>query len=238
MAESQAVFAKYRRYSWNDWLQEKARQGNANALDTLRARQVRANLKGDTLSSDKAPANHSGAIPGVRVDSVTKKGTIIYHFAGATIRDDGKLLKVSKGASQEALEAALRMAVERFGKNLTVNGGLGFKEEVVRTAAAARLKIEFDDPDLEKRRLFFMTGEDLPGSAAHKYIEERNQKRSNIADIAEHRRFSSQDAGDAYFPGIAPGGRRKPRPSAEGRTDFGVAGRPLDGNTIAAVTTG
>ena len=133
---------------------------------------------------------------------MTKKGTIIYHFAGATIRDDGKLLKVSKGASQEALEAALRMAVERFGKNLTVNGGLGFKEQVVRTAAAARLKIEFDDPDLEKRRLFFMTGEDLPSSAAHKYIEERNQKRSNIADIAEHRRFSSQDAGDLLFRGL------------------------------------
>ena len=202
MAERQAVFAKYRRYSWNDWLQVKARQGNANALDALRARQVRANLKGDTLSCDKAPANHSGAIPGVRVDSVTKKGTIIYHFAGATIRDDGKLLKVSKGASQEALEAALCMAVERFGKNLTVSGGPGFKEEVVRTAAAARLKVEFDDPDLEKRRLSLLTGEDLLGSAAHKYIEERNQKRSNIADIAEHRLYTSMDAGDLLFRGL------------------------------------
>ncbi len=202
MAERQAVFAKYRRYSWNDWLQEKARQGNANALDTLRARQVRANLKGDTLSSDKAPANHSGAIPGVRVDSVTKKGTIIYHFAGATIRDDGKLLKVSKGAGQEALEAALRMAVERFGKNLTVNGTLGFKEQVVRTAAAARLKIEFDDPDLERRRLDLLTGEDPPGSAAHKYIEERNRKRLIIADIAEHRPYTPMDAGDVIFRGL------------------------------------
>ena len=27
MAERQAVFAKYRRYSWNDWLQEKALAG-------------------------------------------------------------------------------------------------------------------------------------------------------------------------------------------------------------------
>ena len=47
-----------------------------------------------------------------------------------------------------------------------------------------------------------MTGEDLPGSAAHKYIEERNQKRSNIADIAEHRLCTSMDAGDVIFKGF------------------------------------
>ena len=84
-----------------------------------------------------------------------------------------------------------------------------------------------------------MTGEDLPGSAAHKYIEERNQKRSNIADIAEHRAiFTLNGRGRRNISGIPPGGGRSPRPSAEGRADFGVAGRPLDGNTIAAVTTG
>ena len=190
-------------------------QGNVNALNTLRARQVRAKLKGDTLFFTKCRQTPRGH-PGCSCGFGDQKGTIIYHFAGATIRDDGKLLKVSKGAGQEALEAALRMAVERFGKNLTVNGGLGFKEQVVRTAAAARLKIEFDDPDLEKRRLFFMTGEDPDGAAAHKYIEERNQKRSNIADIAEHRRFSSQDAGELLLPGDSARWTAKPSPLQKG----------------------
>jgi hypothetical protein len=45
------------------------------------------------------------------------------------------------------------MALERFGKRITVKGSNAFKEQIVIAAAAADLPIVFDDPALEQRRL-------------------------------------------------------------------------------------
>jgi hypothetical protein len=45
------------------------------------------------------------------------------------------------------------MALERFGKRITVNGSNAFKEQIVIAATAANLSIVFDDPELEQRRL-------------------------------------------------------------------------------------
>ena len=67
-------------------------------------------------------------------DSVTKKGTIIYKVGASAIRDDGDKLKVSREATKEGLEAALRMAMERYGNHITVNGTDDFKERIVRAA--------------------------------------------------------------------------------------------------------
>ncbi|MGO9529611.1 MAG: TraI/MobA(P) family conjugative relaxase [Syntrophobacteraceae bacterium] len=201
LAERKAIYLKYRRRTWNDWLQIKARQGNKTALETLRAREARAGLKGDTIGSRGLP-KEVGAIPGLNIDSVTKKGTVIYRVADTTIRDDGKVLRVGQGASPEGLEAALRIASERFGGNITVNGSPEFKELVVNAAAVARLKIEFDDPDLEKRRIFLLAGTSFDSLAARKYIDERNRKREKIADITEHRLYTLMDAGDVSFRGL------------------------------------
>ena len=41
LKERQSIYLKYRRRTWNDWLQIKARQGNKTALETLRAREAR-----------------------------------------------------------------------------------------------------------------------------------------------------------------------------------------------------
>ena len=137
-------------------------------------------LKGDTVGGRGLP-KELGQVPGLHIDSVTKKGTVIYRVADTTIRDDGKLLRVGQGTSLEGLETALRIAKERFGEKIAVNGSAEFRERVAKAAAAARLKVEFDDPDLEKRRVFLLTGTDFHSLAARKYIEERNRKRSRLA---------------------------------------------------------
>ncbi len=201
LAERQGIYLKYRRRTWNDWLQIKARQGNKTSLDALRGRAARVVLKGDTIGSNGLP-KELGAIPGLHIDSVTKKGTVIYRVSDTTIWDDGKLLRVGQGTSLEGLETALRIAKERFGNKIAVNGSAEFRELVAKAAAETRLKIEFDDPDLEKRRVSLLAGHEFNSLAARKYIEERNQKRSMLLDIAEHRPFSSMDAGDHLFRGL------------------------------------
>lgn len=145
----QEIYDKYRQLAWVDWLRSKATAGDEEALGALRARASSLGLKGNTVAgkgSQKPTQGHPVQ------DSITKKGTIIYRVGSTAVRDDGDKLNVSRGANQEGLQAVLRMAIERYGKRITVNGTADFKEQIVQAAAAAKLSMTFDDAGLECRR--------------------------------------------------------------------------------------
>ena len=86
------------------------------------------------------------------MDNITKKGTIIFRAGNSAVRDDGERLAVSREADRAGVQAALRMAMERYGERITVNGSVEFKAAVIRAAVDARLPIIFTDPILERRR--------------------------------------------------------------------------------------
>lgn len=148
-AERRAIQQKYRRDGWVDWLRKKATEGNTAALAALRAREGAQKLKGNTLTGQARQMN--GAMDPT-IDGITKKGTIVYRVGTGTIRDDGIQLAVSKRATEETVEAALRMALKRYGYRLTVTGSDEFKERAAFVAAKTRLSIMFADGTLENRR--------------------------------------------------------------------------------------
>ena len=137
---------------WADWLRRKATAGDREALETLREREVAQGLKGNTVGA--AGGQRLQANLETSQDSITKKGTIIYKVGASAIRDDGDKLNVSREATKEGLDKALRMAMERYGNHITVNGSQGFKDNIVRAAVAAKLPVTFADADaeLERRR--------------------------------------------------------------------------------------
>jgi hypothetical protein len=147
--EREVVYDKHRRRTWADWLRHRATEGDEEALRALRARDVSSALQGNTLSGRAAGKFQTG-FPGR--DSVTKHGTIIYRVGATAVRDDGDKLKVSRGATQEGLQAALQLAIARYGANLRVEGSDAFKDQIVRAAVAAKLEVRFDVADLEQRR--------------------------------------------------------------------------------------
>ncbi|WP_426107450.1 TraI/MobA(P) family conjugative relaxase [Massilia sp. TSP1-1-2] len=147
--ERQDIYEKYQRMVWADWLRKEAMAGDQEALEALRSRPASTGLKGNTVAGKGA--RQTGATP-FRHDSITKRGTIIYKVGASAVRDDGDKLNVSRGADDAALLAALRMAAERYGDIITVNGDAAFKEGIARAAAAANLPISFDDAALEARR--------------------------------------------------------------------------------------
>lgn len=149
LKERQEIYDKYQRLTWADWLRVKATDGDQEALGALRARQVAKGLKGNTVAGTGDQKVAQGQ---PEQDSVTKKGTIIYRAGTTAVRDDGNQLNVSRGATQDGLQAALRMAMERYGKRITVNGTDVFKEQIAQAAAAAKLPITFADAALERRR--------------------------------------------------------------------------------------
>ncbi|MES3021661.1 MAG: TraI/MobA(P) family conjugative relaxase [Pseudomonadota bacterium] len=147
--ERQDIYEKYQRHAWADWLRNEAMSGDHEALATLRAREVATGLSGNTIGGQ----NSANGMPvGTKHDSITKKGTVIYRVGASVVRDDGDKLIVSRGANQASFEAMLRMAIERYGSRITVNGSAAFKKKVVHAAASANLSVSFDDNVLERRR--------------------------------------------------------------------------------------
>jgi len=148
--ERQQIHDKYRRLAWADWLRQEAHAGDQEALQALRARRKDSAHHGDTLRGAGA---RQEPFSGARHDSVTKKGTLIYRFGASVVRDDGARLDVARGATDAELEAALRLAMARYGSRISVTGSDQFKEHIARAAAAAHLSVSFDDDALERRRL-------------------------------------------------------------------------------------
>jgi hypothetical protein len=175
--ENMSISQKCRRRQWLDWLRHQAGSGHTDALTTLRRRKPTRGVDRDGINGI---AHLQTPIPGRRHDSVTKQGTIIYQVGESAVRDEGDSLRVSRGAEQDAVHAALRMAVERFGKRLAVNGSNAFKEQIVIAATNAKLPIVFEDPALEQRRIELTN---LAATQEH-LIQERDM-RSSLASAKE-----------------------------------------------------
>ncbi|MET0028520.1 MAG: TraI/MobA(P) family conjugative relaxase [Candidatus Thiodiazotropha sp.] len=147
-ADRQAIYQAQGRRTWADWLKQEAIKGDRQALDALRARKAAQGLKGDTIKGEGvATPGHPQVI-----DNITKKGTIIYRAGATAVRDDGDKLQLSHQVTGEAVEAALRVAMERYGNRIAVNGSPEFKARVIQSAALSQLPITFTDPRLEQRR--------------------------------------------------------------------------------------
>ena len=146
--ERTALYAEHSRRTWADWLKKEAQHGSADALAALRAREAAQGLKGNTIRGEgQAKPGHAPV-----VDNITKKGTIIFRAGMSAVRDDGDRLQVSREATREGLQEALRLAMQRYGNRITVNGTVEFKAQMIRAAVDSQLPITFTDPALESRR--------------------------------------------------------------------------------------
>jgi len=153
--ERGAISERHRPCVWQEWLQQQAKAGDKEALLALRANQARQALNGNIVMGNKRYNDISINRP----DHVTKKGTLIYRKADATIRDDGDKLSIATDANMEGLIAALKMASQRYGQTLTVAGSETFKENIAQAAAVAKLTVRFNDPTLERRRLALLSSQ-------------------------------------------------------------------------------
>ena len=138
----------FQRQPWADWLKQQATQGNAESLAALRARDAAQGLKGNTIDGQGQPRPGDAPV----IDNITKKGTIIYRAGRSAVRDDGDRLQVSREADRDGVQAALRMALAKYGERITVTGSPEFKAQIIWAAADAKLPITFTDPGLERRR--------------------------------------------------------------------------------------
>ncbi|HHS2910623.1 TraI/MobA(P) family conjugative relaxase [Legionella pneumophila serogroup 1] len=149
-------YAKERRHmidlhqnkTWADWLQQKAQQGDKEAIAALRYRN-RKNLSNYTLSGRSFDISLTDI---ERIDSITKEGTAIYKLDKAVIRNDGKEIKISKGGSIATLKKAIEMAKQQYGNCIQVKGSPLFKKIILQITVQNKISITFADPDMEAQR--------------------------------------------------------------------------------------
>jgi hypothetical protein len=201
-AERELELAPLKSLSWFDWLAQRAAMNDREALIALRRRQHRAARRANSLLGTVQQQGGGGEkLQELKIDGITRQGTIIYADGKSAIRDSGQRLDVSEGISQAGLEIALSMAARRFGQHITIEGDMAFRERVLQTARALRLDLVFVDRTQQAQSAAqdARTEQSVaapkpmppdtadPGEkAARRYITERESKRKKIKGIPRH----------------------------------------------------
>lgn len=94
------------------------------------------------------------------VYSVDRSGNVTYYADAAKqhalVIDSGQRVSVASVKDREAVEVGLRLAVQKFGTGLKINGSDEFKSEIIDAALKTGLRVEFASPDmnaeLQRRR--------------------------------------------------------------------------------------
>lgn len=207
-----AITARYTRLTWADWLRQQALAGDQEALHALRARDAARGLVGDTIAA--VGTRLVNAVVGAKQDYITKQGTMIYRVGLSAVRDDGTRLQVSREVTNDGIDAALRLAIQKYGTTIAVSGSDAFKTRVAQVAAHSHLTIRFDDPTLEHQRQRYARDSHSPSTqeipspliapsdAVVRHLAEQERKRVQIIRTPTLRRFEARDQGMVQFGAV------------------------------------
>ncbi|MBU7442647.1 LPD7 domain-containing protein [Paraburkholderia fungorum] len=187
---------------YRDFLQERAQEGDERALRELRRmQQIRLRTK---HADDERAVNFSTPSRAVKRPAAHDRNEIIY--AGPSItyevrasgevdyRKDGVAFLVDEGrtlrlwdSEREAIEMALRFAQQKFGSTLSLSGPGDFQAAAARVAADTRMRIVFEQPELEsirQVRVAELDAEALERRAAQR--ERETWERDELRDAVRH----------------------------------------------------
>ncbi|KTD64479.1 TraI/MobA(P) family conjugative relaxase [Legionella spiritensis] len=181
-------YAKERRHmidlhqnkTWADWLQQKAQQGDKEAITALHYRN-RKNLSNYTLSGRSFDISLTDI---ERIDSITKEGTAIYKLDKAVIRNDGEEIKISKGGSIATLKKAIEMAKQQYGNCIQVKGSPLFKKIILQITVQNKISITFADPDMEAQRKKMISEQEKHHEQSRRYGFNDGRRTARSDEIA------------------------------------------------------
>jgi len=148
------------------FLAERANKGDETALAELRRQRdaspaptAEANaIEGS--SKRKRDSDQGAQLARNLAYSVDRAGNVTYYADQAKRRalviDSGQRVTVAAVKDSQAVEAGLRLAVQKFGPGLKIEGSEEFKRQVIDAALKTGLRVEFDskamNDELQRRR--------------------------------------------------------------------------------------
>jgi hypothetical protein len=143
------------RHTWLSWLQAEAKTGREEALKALRSRAFGlAKKTGAAIRAGETDKTQvfTNSLASSFVDTVTKRGTVIYNVGKDALRDDGESFHVSRDASLDTSILALTVAKQRFGNVLRLDGDSAFCDRMIQAAVTGQVPVRFTDPQSEAKR--------------------------------------------------------------------------------------
>lgn len=140
-----ALRAPGRNAEYRTFLQSLAEHGDLAALGELRQMQrAQPETGGPDFVHGQGADKPVFALPNYRVDIA---GNVIYQEHGKTILKDARRGVEVLNADQRTYDLALKVAVSRYGKSLTLNGDATFKQQMIEAARRSGLDLEIKDAD-------------------------------------------------------------------------------------------
>ncbi|MFM0088839.1 relaxase [Paraburkholderia sediminicola] len=187
---------------YRDFLQERAQKGDERALRELR-RMQQIRLRTKRADDERAvifstpshaverPAAHDRneiiyAGPSITYE-VRASGEVDYRKDGvAFLVDEGRTLRLWD-SQREAIEIALRFAQQKFGSTLSLSGPDDFQVAAARVAADTRMRIVFEQPELESIRQVRVAELDVEALERRAAQRERETwERDELRDAVRH----------------------------------------------------
>lgn len=206
------IHDQHRVKTWQEWLVDEATAGNAKALETLRSSARRPSKGAERFAF---MGSDQGQIFTPLKPDVQANGDVLYTVNGARIRDTGEQLRLNADKGGD-LASAIRLARDKYGNHLTVDGDDKFKKAVVEAVVSSNQTVTFADPEMERRRQVLEQMKDAKQQGEkdqaremekekekeiQSWIGQRNKTRGKTCDILEHKRFTEKDAGAAIYKG-------------------------------------
>lgn len=195
------VHKKYKQKQWQEWLIDKATEGDEKALALLRSRAGKP--KGKEKQAFEGEDN-AKVFPELHPE-IQKNGEVLYTINKTPVRDTGSQLKLDD-TTQEDLIKVLRLAREKYGDHLKIEGTDNFKKAVVQAAAASGQPVTFEDAAMQKRFELITELKGIEEGAKQKqavvdeWIKDRNKTAQN-ANMLKHKLFDEKDGGQAVYKG-------------------------------------
>jgi len=145
--------------SWLDYLNDRANEGDERAVSALRHRSRSKGKGGGDHMTGKPQEGAEGRILRDLDFKVEQSGAVSYTTKdGAQFRDTGRHLNLGDRFEESAVEAALDLAMTKFGGKLEINGSDEFKKAVVEVAARRKMPVRFTDRGMERERKSLASG--------------------------------------------------------------------------------
>lgn len=137
------------------YLTQKAQAGNAAALAELRRQQkkgvepIKNSLDALTTSKGAIVADSKILNEPKITYNVTNKGDVIYKMDGReSLRDEARAVVLIE-TNDAIIETAMRLGIDKFGRELAVNGTEDFQRRAVEIAVEKNIRVTFKNATLE-----------------------------------------------------------------------------------------